>query len=225
MTGRLHRDQSGMTVIELLVATIVAGLVLALVFGFFSSSLQTLTGAQVRSEMERDVQLASRRMQEDIELAAKTLLHNTITDPNAPGGTWTAQTTSPAVMIMESLALDSSRNIIFDPLTLLSYKNEVVYYVSGGTLYRRMLANTSAPGNSAVTSCPPALAAPACPADDAMLRDVTGFTLQHFTINDGAPAAYDDVLSTAAVFTVQRRSFGQNISLTREMRGVQRNIQ
>ena len=52
-------------------------------------------------------------------------------------------------------ARDGDANYIIDTDTGLPYKNEFVYYKSGGDLYRRVLANATAFGNTAVSTCPP----------------------------------------------------------------------
>jgi hypothetical protein len=76
-------------------------------------------------------------------------------------------------------AVDTSGNIIFsDPQTYVTTKNNLVYFVSGGTLYKRTIA-ASAANNSATTSCPAAKATTSCPADKELLHNVTAFTVSY----------------------------------------------
>jgi hypothetical protein len=57
-------------------------------------------------------------------------------------------------------------------------KNNIVYFVSNKTLYKRTLA-ANANGNRATTSCPAATATQACPADKELLNNVTAFTVTY----------------------------------------------
>ncbi len=63
------------------------------------------------------------------------------------------------------------------------YEDEYVIYLDGTTkqLLQRSLANPSASGNRLKTSCPPASASSACPADKVIISDLASVDLQYFS--------------------------------------------
>jgi hypothetical protein len=63
------------------------------------------------------------------------------------------------------------------------YEDEYVLYMDGSTkkLLLRSLANSNAPGNRLVTSCPPALATSTCPADKVIAENLASIDTRYFS--------------------------------------------
>src|SRR5258708_1589683 len=63
------------------------------------------------------------------------------------------------------------------------YEYEYIFYLDGSTkeLLSRVLANPSATGNSAKTTCPPAMATLSCPADKIVAENVASVATRYFS--------------------------------------------
>lgn len=224
---QLRTSQSGFTIVELLVVMVVFGLVVGTLSQLFSTNLSIINENDVRANLENNARIAARRVQEDIELAAQALSTNEVPDAYKPGG-WTAQTTHPAVLIIEEIAIDTNSDLMIDPGTFLAIKNNVVYYISGTTLYRRVLANsTSLPGqtNSETSTCPPTQSG--CEHDKKILENVKSFTLEHYDSGNNGPSGIvpEAATSTIIKFTLERKTLGRTITINYSVRGAQRNTQ
>ena len=146
---------------------------------------------------------------------------SSITDPNAPAG-WNTSNSN-FVIVIDTPSLDSNHNYITDPTTGGPYMDELVYYKSGTSLYKRTLANPNATGDILVTSCPPSLATSTCPADPD-LADY--FQSMSFTLYDQDAATTTDPTLARSVgisLVMQRSVFGQSISLNNNIRVTLRN--
>lgn len=171
-------NDSGFTIVELLIALSVAVVVSLVVFGVAGSYFTTISRNKARTEMTVASQNLLRGTVENLRYGDGIRQNNAITDPNAPVGGWNTSNAN-FVVIIAVPALDSSRNYIIDTDTGSPYMNELVYYKNGSTLMRRKLANPDASGNAMKTSCPPAIANNACPPDTALaewIKDMS-FTL------------------------------------------------
>ena len=67
------------------------------------------------------------------------------------------------------------------------YEDEYVLYLNGTTkqLLLRTLANSSASGNRAITSCPAAVATTSCPADKIIASDLGSVDIRYFSRSGG----------------------------------------
>lgn len=63
------------------------------------------------------------------------------------------------------------------------YEDEFILYINGTTkqLLVRSLANPSATGNRTITSCPPAIATPVCPADKVVASNLSSVDTRYFS--------------------------------------------
>lgn len=224
---RMSGQQEGFTVVELLVVMVIFGMVMGTLSLLFSTNLGIVNENHVRATLENNARIAARRIQEDIELAAQTLSTNQVVDTYNAGG-WTAQTTHPGVLIAESLAIDTDDELMIDSGTFIAVKNNVVYYLDGTTLYRRMLANpTTLPGqtNSETSTCPPGTGG--CKEDRKILENVKSFTIEHFDSGNNGPAGIvpEAATSTSIIFTLERKTLAGTVTINYTVRGTQRNTQ
>jgi len=112
----------------------------------------------------------------------------------------TAGTTTP-VLYFKRYSLDSSGSFILNGTT--PYEDEYVMYLNGSThqLLIRTLANLSATGNKAKTSCPPAIATTACPSDKVIASDLASIDIRYFSRSGNTidwTSVFDSSLNTYA---------------------------
>lgn len=177
----MRRNQAGFTMVEVLVAVSVTTIIVLVITDFMMRNIQTSTLETSKAAILREVQLSLDEVNADIRLSANADLVNRNADNNSPGGTanvygWTSNAST---LVLATAATNTSGAIIFsDAANYITTKNNLVYFVSGGTLYRRTIAvNTN--GNSARTSCPAAKVSPACPPDKELLHNVKNFSIRY----------------------------------------------
>src|SRR5690606_12152635 len=100
-------------------------------------------------------------------------------------------------------------------------KNNIIYYVQDGTLYKRMLA-ADVPDNAIVTSCPPDEATGSCPADRLSVKDVDALTFRYFNAND-EEVEPSLARSVEATLSLRTRQYGRDVHVTYSTRTVFRN--
>lgn len=173
--------QAGLTIVELTITIVMTGIVAAAMITFVISTLQTYGAASAKAELLGQAQTAADRISDDIMLSAVADVNNRIEDANSPDPSdplsWAGDNDT---LILATAVEDQDRNILFaDPTQYITHKNNVIYYLDGGRLMRRVLANDVL-GNRAVTTCPPALASGSCPADTVILESVSGFSVTYY---------------------------------------------
>lgn len=219
---KIKRDQAGFTIVELVIAITVAGVLAVAIFIATFDYYADVNRSQAATDEALSSQTILNQMTNDIRLADSISSTNVITDPNAPTGGWV--TSNPSnVIIIESPATDSSRNIIYNPDTGFPYRNELIYFISGGSMYKRVLANTSATGNTAVTTCPQFLSSPSCP-PDALFSDHVGNL--SFTFYDSSGNTTSDAIKARSVqldVDLSQTVYGRNVALSNQARITLRN--
>jgi prepilin-type N-terminal cleavage/methylation domain-containing protein len=218
----LPEDESGFTIMELMIAAAVGAIISVLMLGvsvfYFGNVLQS----QATAEMALDSQLVLTQLVEDIRLSDGISATNQLPDANAPPGGWITNDPS-NIIIINTPAIDSARDIIYDSSTGYPYRNEQIYFTTGSTLYKRTLKNTNAVGNIAVTTCPSAIATPSCPADKQLTNYMNNLTFTFYDVNN-APTS-DPTLARSVNLTVNmsRRVYGKVLSLSNSTRTTLRN--
>lgn len=178
-------NQRGFTLIELLVAVAVTGLLIGIIMTYMVNALATNTIDVERESLLQQAQTALDTANNDILLSANAATTNAWADSNGPGGaanpySWTSNSTT---LVLNTAVQDTSGHIIFDdPLHYVSAKNNRIYFVQNGTLYRRTLADPVS-GNALSTSCPASLASSTCPADSVVTGDVSKFLVTYYDDN------------------------------------------
>ena len=217
-----EHDESGFTITELAISITVAGFLAAALFIATFYYYVNVMQSQTTADLALESQTILTQLTEDVRLADAISSTNLIPDPNAPGGGWL--TSDPSnVIIVESPAIDSTRSIIYDSNTGFPYKNEFIYFASGGNMYKRILANTAAPGNTAVTTCPSALASPTCPPDRLFSANLGNLS---FTFYDASGTTTSNASVTRSILLradMAKRMFGKVITLQNSTRVTLRN--
>lgn len=219
---RSARKSRGYTVVELVITIVVIGVLIVGVFPAFSNYLILITRNSVSVDMTNETQNLLRTTVEELRYGAGVRVSSSLTDSNAPPGGWNTGNSN-FVIIIAMPAVDSDRNYIIDDATGYPYNNEYIYFKSEDVLYKRILAHPDATGNSVKTSCPAALATASCPADRKLVQAVVNMV---FTLYDQDDAVTADPLlakSVKVALSLQKKSFGETISLDYDVQTTLRN--
>lgn len=219
MTGR---GEHGFTITELAISTIIAGFLTAVLFIVTFYYYANVVQSEVTTDMALESQSILTQMSDDIRLADAIANTNAISDPNAPVGGWITNDPS-NIIIIESPAVTSAREIIYDTNTGFPYRNEYIYFGSGSSMYKRVLANTAAVGNIAVTTCPTALASPSCPPDRLFSSNLENLSFTFYDVSNATTADAAQARSVELNVDMIKKAFGKNITLGNTTRVTLRN--
>lgn len=178
---RMRADQSGLTIVELSIALVITAILATIIVGFSADKLEQSTIQSTRYSLLTDAETGLDTIAQDVRIASAADDNNRWQDVNSPGApanelSWASNSTT---LVLAIAAQNSSRGIIFDDAhDYDSAKNNVIYYLNGTSLYRRVLAD-SVSGNAAVTTCPPSKVTGNCPADGDILDNVSSFSIQY----------------------------------------------
>lgn len=220
--ANIKHSQNGYTVPELIVAITLFGIISVAFLGLMTNYFASITRNNIFIDMTTNSQNLLRATVEELRYSSGVRQTNTISDPNGPGGGWNTSNAD-FVIIIAKPAQDSSGNFIIDTATGSPYNNELVYFKDGTDLYRRTLANTSASGNTEITTCPPPSATLSCPADARLIENLDDMI---FTLYD-----QDNVVTTNSLLarsvkidlSMERDTFGDPLTLQNSIRATLRN--
>lgn len=221
---KLRLDSRGLTIVELLVVITVTTILIIVVTAFMMINLQESTLATARGNMLRETQQSLDLAANDIRLSANADSANRWADVNSPNGganqfSWQSNAST---LVLAAAAEKSDGTVIFaDAKNYITEKNNIVYFVKNGTLYKRTIASPVT-GNSAKTSCPISLASAACPADKALLQNVSAFTVLYKDGQNNSVAA-TDARSIELNVTTNKKIYSKNLSVNYKTRMVFRN--
>lgn len=177
-------QDKGFTIIELLLVMIIMGILSLAMASFITSWLQTSSIAQARANLLNTAQIALDDANNDIMLSGGVDQTNRWPDPNGPGGNQYGWQSNSQTLILAKVATDSSGNAIFlDSSDYITQKDDVIYFLSGTTLYRRTLASDST-NDAAVTTCPASDATSSCPPDLTIVTGVTNWSVTYYDANN-----------------------------------------
>lgn len=216
------KSQQGTTVVELLIATAVIGLLivpaLMVMIYFYGGTLRNNTQARLAVESQNIL----RTIVEELRTSSGVRDSNTISDPNAPVGGWTTGNEN-LVLIISTPVLDNSNNFVINPLTGDPYQNEIVYFASDGKLYKRYLANSAAPNNRFKTSCPINLATAICPEDVLLSSNFKDMSFIFYDQDDAETTVLTSARSILMTIQMERQMFGQIVDFENKIRITLRN--
>ena len=170
----------GFTLVEVLVALAVTTL-LVIVFTDYlmNNTIQSVRAAD-RASILAQTEQSLNQVTKAIRISANADSTNRWPDPNGPGGNQYGWQSNSSTLILATAATDTSGNIIFsDPEDYITVKNNLIFFVSNGTLYERILA-APVSNNSVQTTCPASDANSSCPPDKPLLNNVSSFTINYY---------------------------------------------
>ena len=222
MKNRLKPNDDGFTLIELLVTMLVMAIMFVAMANFFTDWMQTAGIAQAKANLISTAEYALDEANNDILLSGSVDSPNRWPDPNGPGGNQYGWQSNSTTLVLAKVAFDSSGNAIYiDDENYITQKDDIIYYLSGTTLYRRVLASNST-NDSAVTTCPASLATSTCPADSIVATGVTTWNITYYDANNQvvSPA---NARSIQLSITISTTYNGQPINASYTTRMVFRN--
>lgn len=219
---KLRDSQAGFTLVEMTIVVIVTSILALTMANFIETWLQQQSLSQSRTSLLSNAESALDNVNNDIKLSGSVDATNRWPDANGPGGNQYGWTSGSQVLVLAKSAVDSSNNIIFsDPQDYVTQKDNMIYYLSGTTLYRRTLDSTSS-NDAAVTTCPPASATKTCPADLKIATGVKSLTFSYYDQN-GDTVTPEDARSVEVSITLSSLIGGQTVTASYNSRMVFRN--
>lgn len=223
-------QEAGFTLLELLIAIVLSTIIVLVVTDFMSTNLININTDFTKTEIQNNTKLAVDTVARTIRQARSVEANNLLPDQNSPGApgnpySWTGVAGSNATLILALPSKDASGNLIYvDGLHTQLYTDDIVYYLdpSSHRLYRRVIANQSAPANAAVTTCPPSKATAQCPSDADVVDDVANLTTGYLDANNNpvsSPSGTEAVLFTLTeTKTVNKRTLQSSYTTVTAMR-------
>lgn len=219
------KKQQGYTIVELLVAITISSMLLVGIMTFLVNSIAGNAVREARADLLREAQLALDVMVKDIRLSANVDENNRWEDENSPnaeamnGLGWTSDGDT---LVLATAVESTDGGIIFqDETHYITEKNNLVYYVEDGVLYKRTIA-ADVPNNKSTTSCPPDKATSSCPADRLSVKDVESLQFRYYDAenNEVDPSQARSVEVTLALRAVK---YGRDVNVSYTTRSVFRN--
>jgi hypothetical protein len=107
--------------------------------------------------------------------------------------------------------------------------NEMVYFASNGSLYRRQLADSNAIGNKYKTSCPAANATATCPQDALLTNHFKSLSFIFYDQDNVViPQSTGDITKARSIeltSEMEHKTFGETVRYTNKIRMTMRNNQ
>lgn len=222
MSRRPANRQSGFTLVEMLITMIVIGILSLAIASFIADWLQTASLAQARTSLLSNAQSALDSITDDIRLSGSADQNNRWADNNGPSGNPYGWQSDSDTLVLARIAVTDQHDVIFsDPSKYITEKDNVIYFVSGKALYRRIIASDS-PTTAAVTTCPASDATPSCPVDKMVARDVTAFSATYYDADENIVTP-TNARSVQLSITLSYTQGGKTVTATYNTRMVFRN--
>lgn len=215
-------NNKGFTIIELFISIALSSVIAMVLLTLSVNFVGDITRARITADLAIESQLLLRAIVEDTRLADSLSSTNSITDANAPFGGWITNDPS-NILIIDTPAIDSGRNIIYNSSTTLPYSNEVIYYANGSSMYRRVLKDSAATGSIAVTTCPPASATSGCPSDKLFTQYLTDLSFTFYDDTNVTTANATLARSVQITVSMKRKIYGRDITFNNTIRTTMRN--
>jgi hypothetical protein len=194
------------------------------IMNFLADSLVNYAVIQARRDALIEAQEALDKVADETRLSASADEVNRWEDLNAPGApdnllSWESDSDT---LILASAAQNTQKELIFaDPALYITEKNNSIYFVSNGTLYRRLLASPVA-DNAAKTTCPAQQSSSECPADEALISNVSNFIVRYIDGNN-VEVGPSDARSIELEINITKEQYNREITADYKTRMVFRN--
>lgn len=202
----------GYTLVELVVATAVVSVLTLVMMNFMATRFADNAIKNARSDMQLQAQRAIDIITRDIKLSASVDSNNRWSDNYAPDSptnnySWVSDSDT---LILAHPATNTNNDVLWqDAQGYVSYKDDYIFFVSNGTLYKRILPATVS-GNRVSLTCPSGTAN--CNADIKLANNVDYFNVQYFAT--GSDAGPDPAPSRSVDVTLRlsKKVFGKTIT-------------
>lgn len=215
-------NQRGFSLVEMLITITLVSILSLTVANFIANWLQISDIAQARAALLANAENALDKISTDIRLSGNVDQNNRWADANAPGGSLYGWQSNSSTLVLARIATNSQNDVLFsDASQYIPEKDNIVYYVSGKKLYRRVIAADN-PNTAATTTCPPASATSSCPADSKVGEDITAFSITYYNADDQVVGP-EDARAVQLSITVSQTKGGEPVSASYTTRMVFRN--
>ncbi len=176
------RSEKGFTLVETIIALSITSVLMFVIISFMTNSIAQYAVINTRAELLNEAQVAVDIIANDTRLSGNADANNRWQDDNAPEAptdkySWESGQNT---LVLATAVEDNAGNIIFaDPNLYISEKNNNVYFIQSGALYKRTVASPIN-NNSKKTTCPAATATTICPADKQLLTNVVEFRVRYY---------------------------------------------
>lgn len=159
----IRKTSAAFTIVEIIIATVVAGLLSMIVVGFYVAHLRSYATSEVRNTATTDMQQALSIVSDDIRNARRVMTYNLVPDVHAPSTLQFAGSKGPATdtdsgyywrstsgqLVLERVPRDVSGAPLYDaPIEeRLGKSDYVIYYVYQNDLYRRYVPTNAYASN------------------------------------------------------------------------------
>lgn len=146
----------GFTIVELLVTITISGMLLAVMFGPLNELYYDNTRGLKSTIKVADTKGALRTIERSISLSSNFYDNNVIADPTGDLWNWQGAGANSRTLITGTYATDidigvdasNARTLVKSSGCTQPLLNNVIYFVSGETLYRRTIKNPTLPANT-----------------------------------------------------------------------------
>jgi prepilin-type N-terminal cleavage/methylation domain-containing protein len=184
---------AGFTLIELLISISISAVLLLVGGTFVGQGTLSINIDYNKTLVQTDTETAVNTVARVIKSARSVEAVNSQPDAYAPGApsnlySWSGTAGPNGTLILAIPSRDTSGNLLYvDGLHTNLYTDDVIYYFDSTTkkLYKRTIANAVS-GNVAKTTCPPASATAACPADSVVVQDIANLATSYFDSNNNS---------------------------------------
>lgn len=214
----------GFTIVEALVGITMTVILLMIIMNFMANYFEQHAINSARSDLLLSSQRALDVIGQDVRLSASADDNNRWQDPHAPGApsnqlSWES---SEASLVLATAAEDQSGGIVFaDESRYISEKNNNIYFVNNGTLYKRTLA-APVDDNDARTTCPAGSVTAECPKDRILAENVSSFAVRYL---NGSEEVVEPTNARAVELRLElsTKTYGQDVNAQYTARMVFRN--
>ncbi len=226
------RSESGFTLMEILIMSPVVFITVIVLVSYLFSQYGQLTQQGSLINLQVEAQNATFSMQDDIFFARafNTTINGNLVDPFQPNGGWTYNSNPPRLIISTVATTAHHRSPDRKPVYINTYGcspqdtlekndelyNNVIYFVSGTTLYKRILTAPSGMatcGTSYVKqTCPQANANNACPADRILTDRLQSMAITYYDTDNNVVSSPEAAEKVQVSLTLKDRAFAEDIS-------------
>lgn len=215
-------DERGVTLVELMIVISIASIVLVAVTSISIYIYGDTLRGSIRARLGGESQTILRSVTEELRQSSAIRTTNANPDANAPGGNWTTSNSN-LILIISTPALDENNEFIMNDQTGYPYQNEIVYFVSGGVLYKRYIANGGAIGNKIRTSCPASSASATCSPDVELTKHFKDMSFVFYDQNNDETNDIPAARSILLNIDLERAVYGQPVTFNNSIRITIRN--
>jgi prepilin-type N-terminal cleavage/methylation domain-containing protein len=194
-------NDAGFTIVELIIVTIVSGILFASVSGFALNYWGKTISLSNNSQTLVSRLNAGDYLRNSVDSASGLIIQNDLADPHVgkadpsdvTGTHWVvihaipgtismgASGSATPVIYYDRPSVDTSKNIIMNGT--IPYEDDIILYLDGTTkqLLARTVVNAATTTNRSRTTCPKVIATTGCPADIVVADNVSSLSMRYFS--------------------------------------------